>query len=63
MFEDIEKRRIDEAVSQRDLCAAADVHPTTYSAIKSGRSGGNASTLKKLNAALDALIASREAAE
>lgn len=49
-------------ISQRALCEAAGVHPTTYSAIKHERSGGQARTIQKLSDALDALIAERAAA-
>lgn len=55
----IEQLRTRAGFSQRDVCRAAEVHPTTYSALKAGRREGNARTYRKLQAALDELIAER----
>ncbi|MBX3580099.1 MAG: helix-turn-helix transcriptional regulator [Rhizobiaceae bacterium] len=62
MIDEIEARRAAAGVSQKVLCERAGVHPTTYSTLKTGRRAGNVSTVGKLSAALDALIAEREAA-
>lgn len=59
----IEQLRTDAGISQRELCRAAHVHETTYSALKAGRRGGNAKTYRKLNDALDALIAAKNAGQ
>lgn len=57
----IEQLRNRSAISQRDLCRAAEVHETTYSALKAGRRSGNVATVERLRAALDALIAEKDA--
>lgn len=62
MLQAIEQKREDAKITQRDLCTAASIHPTTYSAIKNGRSGGHARTIQKLADALDALIEDRKEA-
>lgn len=56
----IEQLRTSAGITQRDLCRAAQVHETTYSALKAGRRGGNANTHRKLNAALAELIAEKD---
>lgn len=63
MFKEIEKRRIEAGLTQIQLCNAAKVHPTTYSAIKAGRSSGHGKTLQRLTDALDTLARALEAAE
>lgn len=57
----IEQHRNVNGISQRALCRAAGVHETTYSALKAGRRAGNVATINKLNAALDELIAEKNA--
>lgn len=59
MFPEIEARREKAGIDQIELCKRAGVHPTSYSARKSGRSGMNERTLKKLVVALDALVAEK----
>ena len=56
---DKERRRLD--LTQGKLCAAAKVHPATYTRLKHGRTSGTERTFMKLRTALAA--ASREAAE
>ena len=60
MFEEIEARRILAGIRQKDLCARAKVHQTTFSARKRGRSGMQERNIKKLSAALEQLISERE---
>ena len=60
MFPQIENRRLRAGISQKDLCARADVHETTYTARKSGRRNLSETTLKKLDDALDALIEEKQ---
>lgn len=60
-FQQIDARRSTLALTQKDLCALADVNPTTYSLIKLGRRDGLAGTYRKLSAALDRIEAERNA--
>ena len=55
MFDEIEARRIELNVDQKELCSKAGVHETTYGRIKKNVSGGTIGTIKKLKKALDAL--------
>lgn len=52
---------MDLGVSQKDLCARAGVNQTTYSQIKTAKRDGYASTYRKLQSALDELIAEKDA--
>lgn len=62
MFDEIDARRAGAGITQKKLCEAAQVHPTTYSAIKSGRSGGHTHTVRKLEDALKHLVATADRA-
>ncbi|MGR6465415.1 helix-turn-helix domain-containing protein [Rhizobium sp. PAMB 3182] len=62
MFEQIEFSRVQAGIDQKELCARARVHETTYTARKNGRSGMSERTLLKLKTALDALIDERRQA-
>lgn len=59
MFSDIEARREMAGIDQVELCKRAGVHPTTYTARKSGRSSMRETTLKRLEGALSDLIAEK----
>lgn len=61
MFSEIETRREKAGIGQVELCKRAKVHPTTYTARKHGRTGMRETTLRRLDAALDALIAEKRA--
>lgn len=61
MFSEIETRREKAGIGQVELCKRAKVHPTTYTARKNGRTGMRETTLRRLDAALDALIAEKRA--
>ncbi|WP_366936191.1 helix-turn-helix transcriptional regulator [uncultured Nitratireductor sp.] len=61
-FSTIDQDRIAAGITQKALCARADVHPTTYSRAKKGAVGGQVRTLQKLATALDALIHEKERA-
>lgn len=63
LFSEIERRRAAHGIRQSALCKRARVHPTTYSALKSARRGGNVRTLARLDTALDALIAEKAQAK
>lgn len=54
MIEEIERRRIALGLNQKELCAAADVHETTYGRLKNGVSSGTGSTWSSLQRALRA---------
>lgn len=60
-IDEIDRLRSALGVSQKALCDRANVHPTTYSAIKNGRSTGTGATLVRLTTVLQALR--RERAE
>lgn len=62
-IDSIEQLRTQKRISQRELCAAADVHETTYSALKRGRSGGRMATIERLKIALDQLVEEQERRE
>lgn len=62
MFLEIETRRAAAGITQKELCARAGIHETTYTARKNGRRGVSEGTLKKLEEALDVLIAEKRAA-
>lgn len=59
MFSDIEAKRARAGIPQKELCERAGVHPTRYTARKSGRSGLSERTLKKLEDALEELLRER----
>jgi len=56
MFPEIEQRRELAGIDQAELCKRAGVHPTTYSARKSGRRTMHENTLRRLDDALNSLI-------
>lgn len=60
-FATIDAQRERQGISQKDLCARANVNPTTYSQIKRAKRYGNARTYQKLRAALDELLAEKDA--
>lgn len=55
-FEEIDTRRARLGITQRDLCAKADVNASTYSRCKESGHQPTRRILKKLSAALDALM-------
>lgn len=59
---EIDRKRQDHGISQKDLCAAANVDVSTYSQIKLGHRGALVATIDKLSAALDRLVEERKAA-
>ncbi len=59
-FKTLDQDRIAAGITQKALCARADVHPTTYSRAKRRVVGGQVLTLQKLAAALEALIEEKE---
>lgn len=59
---EIDSKRAQARISQKAVCAEADVDPTTYSQLKNGHRGAYAATLQKLSDALDRLIAGKAAA-
>ncbi|MBS9720061.1 helix-turn-helix transcriptional regulator [Tianweitania sp. BSSL-BM11] len=60
MISEIEQRRTQAAVSQKDLCARAGVDATTYSQLKRGRRGAMVKTMDKLSRALDQIIKEKD---
>lgn len=62
MFSQVEARRAAVGIEQKELCQRAGVHETTYTARKSERRGMSERTLKKLDEALEEIIAERQAA-
>lgn len=62
MIDKIEERRQALGITQRALCKAARLHPTTYSQLKNNRRDSLSGTIGKLNAALDALAEKARAA-
>lgn len=60
-IEEIDQARSALKVSQKALCARANVHPTTYTAIKNGRSTGTGATLSRLVESIEALRVERKA--
>jgi len=58
-FSDIDARRERLGVSQRDLCARADVNASTYSRVKSAGGDLTPRILRKLTGALDAIARER----
>lgn len=59
MFSDIEQRRELAGIDQAELCKRAGVHPTTYTARKSGRRDMRENTIRRLESALSDLIAEK----
>lgn len=61
-FTEIEKLRDKAGIAQADLCARAQIHPTTYSRqkLRPGRFGASERTITRLKTALDALIQEKE---
>lgn len=59
MFEEIETRRAKAGIDQAELCRRAGIHPTSYTARKSGRRAMRETTLASLKQALDMLIRER----
>lgn len=60
-FSDIEQRRSAVGIEQKALCKRAGVHQMTYSRLKTrpDEFGTTETTLKKLETALEALVAER----
>lgn len=52
MIAEIERERLKLGVEQKALCAAARVHPTTYSRLKRQPGTGRQKTFEDLKAAL-----------
>jgi len=52
----IDEERAAAGITQKALCAKAEVHPTTYSRAKRGLVGGQVRTLHRLAAALRCLL-------
>lgn len=62
-FAEIEKRRAQARIDQKELCAKAGVHEQTYSRLKNraGPQGASEATMRRLSNALDDLISERAA--
>lgn len=61
MIAEIERERKALGVEQKELCSAAEVHPTTYSRLKREPDTGRQQTFNKLKAALQQIRDTREA--
>lgn len=56
-FNEIDARRTEHGLSQKAVIEAAGINKETWRRIANGTSGGTVTTLRRLDAAVDALIA------
>lgn len=60
-FSEIDRRRAEAGIEQKELAARAGLHPQTYSRLRRpSPRGATEATLKRLTRALDELMAERQ---